>query len=65
MKASTQHQLKDNIYRLRQQINLEENRGKLQVLVSRLQIALKEEQKTPGKIHAQRAENPFDAVIVG
>jgi len=68
MKTSTHQRASDQIYRLRQQINLEENRGKLRDLVSRLQIALNEEQaRSSSHAHVQgrETENPFDSVILG
>lgn len=62
MRASTRNSASEQIYRLRQQINAEENRGKLRDLVFRLQIALNEEQrKRPASVRG--AENPFDSVI--
>lgn len=65
MKTSMQHPTNDRIYRLRQQINLEENRGKLRVLVYQLQIALNQEQpRVPRKSPSRQVENPFDTMIV-
>jgi hypothetical protein len=65
MKTSMGVTKSNTIYRLRRQINLEDNRGKLRVLVSQLQTALNQEpQDGPGKIHPQRAENPFDRVML-
>jgi len=58
----------DAIHRLRQQINLEDDRGKLRELVFRLQIALNEEGlRKPTKLTtpARTSENPFDSVIPG
>ena len=66
MKTSRQLANHDKIDRLRRQIHLEEDTGKLRALVSRLQTALDEKQQgTAPKIRAQRVENPFDAMIVG
>lgn len=68
MKTSTHQRASDQIYRLRQQINLEENRGKLRDLVSRLQIALNEEQARPSAqahLQGRETENPFDSIILG
>jgi len=64
MKTSIGLGASEQIYRLRRQINVEENRGKLRDLVFRLQIALREEQsRIPAGVHAQAAENPFDCII--
>lgn len=64
MKASTQLRASEQIYRLRQQINAEENRGKLRDLVFRLQIALNDEQrKSPASVRTRGVENPFDSII--
>jgi hypothetical protein len=68
MKTPTHQRASDQIYRLRQEINREENRGKLRDLVSRLQIALNEEQaRSTAQAHMQRreTENPFDRIILG
>lgn len=68
MKKSTYPKADDTICRLRQQINLEENRGKLRALVSQLQIALNEEHQAmlaTITAHPRPEENPFDTVILG
>ncbi len=68
MKKSTYASAGDTIHRLREQINLEENQGKLRDLVSRLQIALNEERPPMSAritTHPQQEENPFDTVILG
>lgn len=64
MRASTQLRASEQIYRLRQQIKAEENRGKLRDLVFRLQTALNDEQrKKPAGAPAPALENPFDNII--
>jgi hypothetical protein len=64
MRASTRLNASEQIYRLRQQINAEENPGKLRDLVFRLQIALNEEQrKSPAGVRMHAVENPFDSII--
>ena len=57
----------DTIIRLRQQINLEEDSGKLKELVARLQIALSEpprEMPADVKADGRREGNPFDLVLL-
>lgn len=61
----TQLRASEQIYRLRQQIHAEGNRGKLRDLAFRLQIALNEEQrKSSPSVCAHGVENPFDSIIV-
>jgi len=68
MKKSTHPKANREIYRLCQQINLEDDRGKLRDLVFQLQAALNEEQKRPQAritTYPLQEENPFDTVILG
>ena len=56
----------DTITRLRQQINREEDSGRLKELVVRLQIALSESSREPAEIKADGRQkgNPFDLVLL-